>query len=227
MSFRPLPESLVTLLDGLAALPGSRVVDLGCGDGQLTRQLEREGLEVLPIDRLTPLLGTAARLVAEARSLPLREGSVDVLVAGNLVRHLLPGDPEARFLEGWARTLKPGGALFVLEDRPTARNRPQQNYLAFQEFLGELAEGRRGPLLEVQDFLDRQGCLLPGGQWSQGHRPNDWTVDISAVLHLLRGQGPTPQGEVAKLIKSLQLDGLQYSDYWWASWHKTAGKVDG
>ena len=52
--------------------PGRRTLDLGCGEGRLTRELRRRGHEVVGVDG-SPTLVAAARATARARSpLPMR-----------------------------------------------------------------------------------------------------------------------------------------------------------
>ncbi len=47
------------VLDLLAPSPGERILDLGCGDGVLTRRIAEAGAEVLGIDLADDMLATA------------------------------------------------------------------------------------------------------------------------------------------------------------------------
>ena len=94
--------------------PGSLVVDLAAGTGQLSRRLSDLDLRVVAVEpaaNMRAVLG--ARMPAirveegTAESMPLTDGSVDGVVVGNAFHHF---DREAAFSE-IARVLRPGGAL--------------------------------------------------------------------------------------------------------------------
>ena len=62
------------VLEWLAAQPGERILDLGCGDGQLTERIAASGASVTAIDA-SPQMVAAAR----ARGVPAQEGSAESL----------------------------------------------------------------------------------------------------------------------------------------------------
>lgn len=101
----------------LIELPfGSRVADLGCGTGDLCRELAGAGHRPVGIDRSRGMLA-AARTVApliraDALVLPLPDASLDGVASGFALRNLasLPV-----FLSECARVLRPGGRLAFLE----------------------------------------------------------------------------------------------------------------
>ncbi|HVM46262.1 MAG TPA: methyltransferase domain-containing protein [Candidatus Thermoplasmatota archaeon] len=90
----------------LAGLRG-RVVELGAGGGKVGAALAADAL-ALDWAALPP--GRPGAL-ADVRALPLRDASVDALVAIHVLGHL---DAPERALAEWARVLRPGGAV-VLE----------------------------------------------------------------------------------------------------------------
>ena len=51
----------------LAPRPGERILDLGCGDGALTVQLERAGASVVGVDSAPDLISAAQSLGLDAR----------------------------------------------------------------------------------------------------------------------------------------------------------------
>jgi trans-aconitate methyltransferase len=62
----------------LAPRPGERILDLGCGDGALTRKLVDLGCEVVAVDSSAPQVEAARKLgldahVIDAEALPFRE----------------------------------------------------------------------------------------------------------------------------------------------------------
>ncbi len=116
-------------LAGHPARDGSgprRVADVGCGTGELALLLAAmghrvTGYDIAPgmLDRAWaaiaaagPLAGTAAVERAESGSLPLAEGSVD-LVISRMSFWALP-DPVAALRE-WRRMLAPGGRVVVID----------------------------------------------------------------------------------------------------------------
>ncbi|MCW2239903.1 class I SAM-dependent methyltransferase [Azospirillum canadense] len=118
-----LKEALVEVLDP----KGRTVVDVGCGDGSLTRHFAGEGAQAIGIEIsedqlararkadavLGPVPGASYR-VGRGEALPLDDASVDALVFSNSFHHLpLPVMSDA--LAEAARVLKPHGTLVVVE----------------------------------------------------------------------------------------------------------------
>lgn len=95
---------------------GARVVDLGCGTGDLCRVLGRAGLRAVGVDMAAGMLArahTSAPLVrADALQLPLGDASVDGAVSGFALRNVV--DIAACFREA-ARVIRPGGRAVFLE----------------------------------------------------------------------------------------------------------------
>jgi demethylmenaquinone methyltransferase / 2-methoxy-6-polyprenyl-1,4-benzoquinol methylase len=96
--------------------PGARVVDLGCGTGDLCRVLGRAGLRAVGVDMAAGMLArahTSAPLVrADALQLPLGDASVDGAISGFALRNVV--DIAACFREA-ARVIRPGGRVVFLE----------------------------------------------------------------------------------------------------------------
>ena len=96
--------------------PGARVVDLGCGTGDLCRVLGRAGLRAVGVDMAAGMLArahTSAPLVrADALRLPLRDGSLDGAISGFALRNVV--DITACFREA-ARVIRSGGRAVFLE----------------------------------------------------------------------------------------------------------------
>ncbi len=104
-------------------LAGRTILDIGCGDGALTRLLAREGAQATGIeisdDKLAraraaePVPG-ATYATGRGETLPVPDRSVDGAVYMNALHHVPTPDLAAALLEA-ARVLKPGGSLLVIE----------------------------------------------------------------------------------------------------------------
>ncbi len=215
MPFSPLPGICNARLDALAAAGGACALDLGCGDGGLGAACCRPGLPIFGVDRLGPLGGDHAHVVADACDLPVPLSSVDLLLAGNLVRQLMVQDAGLAFLDHWESVLRPGGTLLILEDQPGNRPPARRNYRDLQLVLAGLDPRRRGPLVTVQAFrsLVKDRPWMADAPW--GLVPNRWPADCGAVVAMLAAGSPAESGPVAGLLRSLERHGLGYGDFWW------------
>lgn len=94
----------------------SRVLDLGCGTGDLCRLLEREGFVAVGVDMSKVMLQQATdglRLVrADVLALPVPDGGVDGIACGFVLRNV--ADIEA-FLGECVRVLRAGGRVALLD----------------------------------------------------------------------------------------------------------------
>jgi SAM-dependent methyltransferase len=110
----PPPEHLMTFVRGLER--AQRALDLGCGDGRLTRELD--AAETVAADVSDVALARAAGRVPAARlvsldpdaPLPLEDGSFDLVLCAETVEHVR--DVQL-LLSEVRRVLRPGGRLAV------------------------------------------------------------------------------------------------------------------
>ncbi|MBM4009237.1 MAG: bifunctional demethylmenaquinone methyltransferase/2-methoxy-6-polyprenyl-1,4-benzoquinol methylase UbiE [Planctomycetes bacterium] len=114
-------------------IPGSRVLDVACGTGDLTEAFARAGAaEVIGLDYTAAMLdharmkaakagGTVANiryLQGDAQSLPFADASFDIVSIAFGIRNV--ADPSKALAE-FRRVLTPGGRLAILEfSRPKA-----------------------------------------------------------------------------------------------------------
>lgn len=207
MSFTPLPTSLV--LD-LRRAAGEAVVELGCGEGRLTRRLTPHHSDVIGIDRERPVTSPGA--VADAAAPPLRSASVAVLVMGNLYRYLDDGGARLR---RWRDALQPGGVIWILEDEPAADGEPGALYRDLQAYLDTLVHDRRGALLPLDRF--RAGLDSTRG-WTFGRERNTETMEESGPLLAGLDLHASKSPAAARIAAAIRADGLDYGHYWWARW---------
>ncbi|MDA8322301.1 MAG: class I SAM-dependent methyltransferase [Actinomycetota bacterium] len=121
-----LEKVTAAVLAAVTAGPGDKVLDLGCGTGQLSLPLAERGASVLAIDVSAGMIERLAEKAKE-RSLPnleglatpvedlsLPEGSIDLIVTSYALHHLR--DPDKARLVSTAYTwLRPGGTLVVAD----------------------------------------------------------------------------------------------------------------
>lgn len=95
------------------------ILDIGCGNGWVAASCLPKGHHVISADigRINPLKAVTkypsekhAGLVADAFSLPLKNGSVDVIIAAEIMEHVV--DPKV-FMAELYRCLKPGGKMII------------------------------------------------------------------------------------------------------------------
>ena len=147
----------------LAPVSGKRVLDIGCGEGELVGLLAAQGAEAVGADYVEQSVATArqnvpgARFeVADARSLPFPDGSFDAVVALGVIGYLDDAD-SAAFLAECRRVLAPGGALLFRVSTPLSG--------IGHALLGLLKPGyasraRRLPLRVIRERLGSAGLVL-------------------------------------------------------------------
>jgi 2-polyprenyl-3-methyl-5-hydroxy-6-metoxy-1,4-benzoquinol methylase len=151
--------------------PEDQVVDLGCGTGQLSLPLARQGARVLAVDVSSAMV---RQLQAEARqrgvtsldalAMPVEElvlpaGSVDLVVSSYALHHLRDAD-KARLVAAACGWLRPGGRM-IIADMMIGRGGSSRDRAIIRSKVAALA--RKGP-----------------GGW--------WRIAKNAVRYLLRVQ---------------------------------------
>jgi demethylmenaquinone methyltransferase/2-methoxy-6-polyprenyl-1,4-benzoquinol methylase len=100
--------------------PGSTVLDVGCGTGDLCRVLGAGGYQAVGVDRSAGMLagarghrsGDAALVRGDGTSLPVGDRSVGGIVSGFTLRNLVSLQA---FLDECGRAVRPGGRIALLE----------------------------------------------------------------------------------------------------------------
>jgi SAM-dependent methyltransferase len=115
------PDAPAMVFDAVAEVSPKRVLEVGCGMGQLAQRLHEElDGEVVAIDQsermveLTRERGVDAR-VADVQELPFGDGEFDAVVAAWMLYHV--PDVE-RALDEIVRVLGPSGRLVTATNRP-------------------------------------------------------------------------------------------------------------
>ena len=160
------------LVERAGIRPGDRVLDLGCGTGELSLAVKRlqPDASVTGIDPDPKALARARAKAAQAGlaialeqgfgdALPFADASFEHVVSSLVLHHLPPPEKEAALREV-VRVLVPGGALHVLDFGPPAGAlaRALTHVLHRAESLGEQLAGeiparmRAAGLAEVADL---------------------------------------------------------------------------
>ncbi len=118
-----LPRRLARLLELASPQPDERVLDVGCGRGELALHCSRQGAITWGCDyapaalhlakgmEISPELGLGFQQ-SDVQALPLASNSFDLVIMADLVEHLTPRALNATLDEA-QRVLKPGGRLVI------------------------------------------------------------------------------------------------------------------
>ncbi|NYJ06054.1 class I SAM-dependent methyltransferase [Petropleomorpha daqingensis] len=135
-----------------------RVLDLGAGTGLLTERLVAAGHEVVAVDPSAEMLAQlAARLpdvvlhVGAAEQIPLPDGEVDAVVAGQAAHWFDPASAAPEI----ARLLRPGGVLGLIWN---ARDERVPWVAALGELLSDEERGHEADQTVVQRFAHVLGA---------------------------------------------------------------------
>ncbi len=106
------------VIDAIGITTDTRVVDMGCGTGKLTRMLTSAdviGIEPLPamLQTFREQLPDVPVLTGVAEAIPLRDGTADVITCASVFHWL----DHARALPEFARVLRPDGKLAIVWNR--------------------------------------------------------------------------------------------------------------
>ena len=176
----------------LPAIPGKRVVDLGCGFGQLSRWLGNEGAKsVLGIDLSEKMLAravveTANPAVSYRRAnldeLELAPGSADLIVSSMALHYV---EDFGRIAATMSTALAPGGQLVFSVEHPIYAARAEPEWVT-------AADGRQA--FALADYL------------VEGKRVTNWIVDGVVKYHRTIGT----------MLNALAAAGLAYGalDEW-------------
>jgi SAM-dependent methyltransferase len=163
--------------------PGRGTLDLGCGEGRLSRDLQRLGHAVTAVDA-SPTLAAAAReaapgldvVEADAAALPFDDGAFDLVIAFMSLQDI--DDFRGAILES-ARVLSPGGRLCIATVHPLN---------SAGDFAGDDADSPfviDGSYLDSSwhaDEVERDGLKMT---FVSEHRPIDAYTDALADAGLL------------------------------------------
>jgi SAM-dependent methyltransferase len=160
---RARPAYPAELYDDLARIaglaPGARVLEIGCGTGQATRDLARRGYAITCIELGKSLAAVARRRLAEFGRVEVvtssfedwepRGAPFDLVFAATSWHWL---DPDVRYVKA-AEVLAPGSVLGLVTTGHVLPEGADPFFAEVQEVYEEVGEGRMEPL-RPEDFSD-------------------------------------------------------------------------
>lgn len=190
-SIAPLTrQSLATILAPVKLSPGARVLDVGCGPGDITNELAEMGAEAIGVDFAGPMVDVARKRYpglrfeqADVEKLPFDEGAFD-LVTGNMVVHHF-ARPEVAFQE-IARVLRPKGTFTFIVPVPDTQT-------SFTTFLNALTThltldaAPSGPLYNIADPNVYKPILREAGFADCAFSHPEVLYNVSNLDAMLRG----------------------------------------
>lgn len=143
-------------------LDGRTILDCGCGPGHYGPLLASAGATVVGLDAATECLSIAGRATppygllvhADARALPLRAASFDVVLLRYLIHHVAPAERTV-VLRNLSRVLKPAGSL-VIETSFPEQFRQHHDHAIFPP-LSDVMGRMYPPAVELEDGLASAG----------------------------------------------------------------------
>lgn len=148
-----------SLYELLPPPPRGLTLDVGCGEGRLTRELTTRGYDVAGFDASEMLIEEARAAdpsgryeVAQIDALPVADGAAELAVCVNVLPHI---DDLAAAAGELARVVAPRGALLIGTIHPIAHAGTHD------EESGEL---------RIRDYYDREPEVVPLGEHKVHHQ---------------------------------------------------------
>jgi SAM-dependent methyltransferase len=138
--------------------PRDTVLDFGCGIGRFTDWLEKRGGAIIGIDSDSEMIAVARELHPHSRCrwmtysgqrLPLEDQSVDRILSVWVLQHVLDDANLRQLIADFARVLRPGGAIALIEQVIPGHGNVVPGYI-HQRTAGEYHE-----LFKVAGFGER------------------------------------------------------------------------
>jgi SAM-dependent methyltransferase len=185
--------------------PGDRVLDIGCGAGQTTRDAALVASAVFGVDpavAASPSPGTITYARADAQTYPFEPATFDVAVSR--FGTMFFGDPVAAFTN-IGRALKPGGRLVMLVWQAPDRN--EWDVVIRQAVGGPLGGPDPFSLSDpatVEQILSRAGFAAIACE--DVHEPVYYGPSVAAALDWVRGfalMKELPPGAASRALSRL------------------------
>ncbi|MDR1471158.1 MAG: class I SAM-dependent methyltransferase [Synergistaceae bacterium] len=159
--FRPGGVELTRMMIEASGLPpGSKLMDVGCGDGGTVRFLRELGYDAAGIDAEIPKDCESRRglpiRIGAASALPCRDSELDGVLCECVMS--LIDRPETSLRE-FRRALRPGGALMISDVYSRAGGGRTSGYVKHVRALGEISRSVGGSGFSIERFEDCSRAL--------------------------------------------------------------------
>jgi len=176
----------------LAPQPGERILDLGCGTGQLTAEIAKHGAHVIGLDNSANMIGQARQnypdltfVLGDAVSFRF-EAPLDAVFSNAALHWVKNADPAA---DSIARALRPGGR-FVAEFGGSGNTRSILN--ALRAVLGTEANARcpwyYPSIGEYASVLERHGLQVRRAELFDRPTPLEGETGMEDWLRMFCGK---------------------------------------
>jgi ubiquinone/menaquinone biosynthesis C-methylase UbiE len=170
-----------------AGLPrGSRILDVGCGPGEMAAKLQEHGYDVWGVDIAEPMVRYARERcggdrfrVGDIEQIPFEDGAFDGVVCVGVLEYL---EADTKALREIGRVLKPGGTAVLSTPNAACPGRHVDRAVAAAEALYGSARSQ----------LNAKGASVGGAKVGVGHR----TYRRGRWLRVLRSVGLEPEAWV-------------------------------
>jgi SAM-dependent methyltransferase len=177
----------------------TRLLDVGCGEGQLSRRAAARGARVVGVDPTAGQIETAAArsggvtyVRGGAETLPFAAGAFDGVVICLTLEHLDPFEPA---IVEVARVLEPGGRFLLFLNHPLLQA-PGSGWI--DDHILEEQYWRVGPYLPDDVAMEE---VAPGVRLPFMHRPLSRYINVMSDNGLLvehMDEPPPPPGFLAQ-----------------------------
>jgi SAM-dependent methyltransferase len=179
--------------------PGGRTLEIGCGEGRVSRDLRKRAHRVVGVDAVAALVAAAREadpeseyVVADAAALPFPDGSFDLVVSYN---SLMDIDDMAGAVREASRVLRAGGRFCICVTHPVndaGRFDPDD---ADGTFFVDVYRGRR----RYDETWERDGVKMRFVGWCYPLESYTRALeDAGFLVEALREPLPTPERVAAR-----------------------------
>lgn len=158
-----------------------RVLEVGCGEGQVSRRIARLGADVVGLDPAPTQISAAHEqgggvrcIQARAQQIPCAGSAFDAVVLCLALEHIDPFEP---VIDEVVRVLMPGGRFVLFLSHPLLQA-PGSAWVVDEEL--DEQYWRVGPYLQDDVVIDE---VAPGVRFPFVHRP------LSRYVHVMGGAG--------------------------------------
>ena len=207
----------MAMIQKLAALEDTTVLEIGCGDGSLSVRLAVETRRYIAMDpdkeaiaSARQLSGSADFLMGTGENLPCADASFDLVIFILSLHHQNSGQA---LLEAH-RVLNPAGRLIILE--PSADGEFQQFFHLFDDETEALTSAARAIRHSRFDLIRHKVFSVPAEfedlselyQYPFGQDPSDEAARARILAKLQQSQGGIKEGQHIQLFDTIHIYSL-------------------